>query len=114
MKPFASHRSFYQNKVELNLKNWEDFNAVAVLVVLRSSTSTPTSTSTSHNMLKYSHAKSNPIGNRLAYTMRGAYCRAVGDYVVEDSGREGKGADRWMDGVAAFLEDCFAGCVCRC
>ena len=33
-----------ENKVELNLKNWEDFYAGAVLVVLRSSTSTPTST----------------------------------------------------------------------
>ena len=31
MKPFASHRSFYQNKVELNLKNWEDFYALAVV-----------------------------------------------------------------------------------
>ena len=31
VKPFASHRSFYQNKVELNLKNWEDFYALAVV-----------------------------------------------------------------------------------
>ena len=92
VKPFASHRSFYHNKVELNLKNWEDFYAGAVLVVLRSSTSTPTSTSTPHNMLKYSHAESLFIRNRLAYTMRGAYCRAVGDYVVEKGGREGQGA----------------------
>ena len=53
---------------------------------LRSSTSTPTSTSPSHNMLKYPHAESLYIRNRLAYTLRGAYCRAIGGYVVENSG----------------------------
>ena len=77
----------------------------------RSSTSTPTSTSTSHIMLKYPHAESLHIRNRLAYPLRGAYCRAVGDYVVEDSRREGKGAYCRLVGVATFVEDCFAGCV---
>ena len=42
--------------------------------------------------------------------MRGAYCRAIGDYVVEDSGREGKGALARLVGIAAFVEDCFASC----
>ena len=79
-----------------------------------SSTSTPTSTSPSHNMLKYPYAKSNPIGNRLAYTMRGAYCRAVGGYVVEDDGREGKGACCRLVSIAAFMEDRFADGVCWC
>ena len=45
--------------------------------------------------------------------MRGAYCRALGDYVVEDSGREGEGVYCRLVGVAAFVEDCFAGCVWR-
>ena len=31
--------------------------------------------------------------------------------MVENSGREGKGTLAWMVGVAAFMEDCFAGCV---
>ena len=74
----------------------------------RSSTSTPTSTSTSHIMLKYPHAESLHIRNRLAYPLRGAYCRAIGDCVVADSRREGKGAYCRMDGIAAFLEDRFA------
>ena len=47
---------------------------------------------TSKIMLKYSHAESLHIRNRLAYPLRGAYCRAIGDYVVADSGREGKSA----------------------
>ena len=40
--------------------------------------------------------------------MRGAYCRAFGGYVVEDGGREGKGALERLVGVATFVEDCFA------
>ena len=40
--------------------------------------------------------------------MRGAYCRACGDYVVEDSGRAGKGTYCRLVSVAAFMEDCFA------
>ena len=84
---------------------------MAVLVVLRSSTSTPTSTSTSHNMLKYSHAKSNPIRKLLARALRGARHRACGGYVVADSGRAGEGAYCRLVGVAAFVEDCFACCA---
>ena len=72
---------------------------------------TPTSTSTSHNMLKYSHAESLHIRNRLAYPLRGAYCRAIGGSVVANSGREGKGDLVWMVVVAAFVEDRFAVCV---
>ena len=40
--------------------------------------------------------------------MRGAYCRACGDYVVADSGREGKSALARLVGTAAFVEDRFA------
>ena len=69
---------------------------------------TPTSTTLPHNMLKYLHAESNLIRNHLTCSLRGAYCRAFGDYVVEDSGREGKGAYCRLVGVAAFMEDCFA------
>ena len=45
--------------------------------------------------------------------MRGASCRAIGDYVVEDHRREGEGALARLVGIAAFIEDCFAGCVWR-
>ena len=79
-----------------------------------SATSTPTSTSLSHNMLKYPHAESLHIRNRLAYPLRGAYCRALGDYVVADGGREGKGTYCRLVSVAAFMEDCFADGVCWC
>ena len=74
----------------------------------RSSTLTPTSTFTSHNMLKYSHAKFATIRNHLASYWRGAYCRAIGDCVVADSRREGKGTYCRLVGIAAFMEDCFA------
>ena len=51
---------------------------------------------TRQNMLKYFHAKFNHIRNLLARALRGAYCRAFGGYVVEDSRREGKGAYCWF------------------
>ena len=63
---------------------------------------------TRQNMLKYFHAKFNHIRNLLARALRGAYCRALGDYVVADSRREGKGAYCRLVGVASFMEDCFA------
>ena len=69
---------------------------------------------TRQNMLKYFHAKFNHIRNRLAPPLRGAYCRAFGDYVVEDGGREGEGAYCRLVSVAAFMEDCFADGVCWC
>ena len=51
------------------------------------------------------------IRNRLACYWCGAYGRAIGDYVVADSGREGEGAYCRLVGFAAFVEDYFAGCV---
>ena len=54
-------------------------------------------------MLKYPHAESLHIRNRLAYPLRGAYCRVVGDYVVADSGRAGKGALAGLVGVAVIF-----------
>ena len=78
------------------------------MFLVASAMATPTSTSTSHNMLKYLHAQSHHIRNHLARALRGAYCRAFGDYVVAARRREGKGALAKLVGIAFTLEDCFA------
>ena len=72
--PSASRVSADHNAKERDVANYADAS--------RSSTSTPTSTSPSYDMLKYSHAESLHIRNLLARALRGAYCRAIGDYVV--------------------------------
>ena len=87
---------------------------ISKMFLAASAMATPTSTSPSHNMLKYLHAQSHHIRNHLARALRGAYCRAIGDYVVAARGREGKGAYCRLVGFAFTLEDCFADGVCWC